>query len=134
MGFSSVLALLDNRSPDGRGAAADRRLGLGHMVNRVCQLLVVARPNLGHAILAVKAGTDGLIGLHELVKLSGEFLILNSDDTNVVVERIDLDLQVRVVVEESRVTVSGAFKLFSHVHDLVFLGANLRFKVFDAGR
>ena len=104
------------------------------MVDRVGKLLVVACSDLGHAVLAVEAGTDGFVGLYELVKLSGEFLVLNGDDANMVVERIDLNLQVRVVVEERRVAVSCAFELLAHVHDLVFLGANLRFKVFDAGR
>lgn len=127
MGFSSVFALLDNRSPDGRDAAAGGRLRFGYVVNRIGKLLVVARANLGHTILAVKAGTDSFIGLNELVKLSGEFLVLHSDDANMVVKRVDLDLQVRVVVEEGRVAVPGALEFLAHVHDLVFFGANLRF-------
>ena len=50
-----------------------------------------------------------------------------------IVERINLDLEVGVVVEEGRVAVSGTLELLAHVHDLVFFGANLGFEVLDAG-
>lgn len=51
-----------------------------------------------------------------------------------VVKRIDLDLQVRIVVKEGRVAVSCTLELLAHVHDLVFLCTNLRLEVLDACR
>ena len=48
-----------------------------------------------------------------------------------VVQRINFNLQVRVVVQQSRVRESGAFELLSHEHNLVFFRSDLHFQVFD---
>jgi len=48
-----------------------------------------------------------------------------------VVERVDLHLKVRVVVEECRVAVSSSLEFLSHVHYLVFFLPNFAFELFD---
>ena len=103
------------------------------MVHRVRQLHVIASTDLLYAGLAIEAHADGLVGLHELVELSRQLLILHGDDTDVVVERINLDLQVRIIIEKGRVRVASTLKLLSHVHDLVLLAADLGLEVLDAG-
>ena len=86
------------------------------------------------ASFAVEPHSDGLVGLHKLVELLGQLLVLHRDHTDVVVQRVDLHLQVRVVVKESGVAVSGTLEFFSHVHNLVFLGPDFGFEVLDARR
>jgi len=81
--------------------------------------------------LAVKSHSDSLVGLHKLIQLFGELLILHSDDSNMVVKRVDLNLEVTVIIKKGGIAVPGAFELLSHVHDLVFLSSNLGFKIFD---
>lgn len=49
-----------------------------------------------------------------------------------VVQRVNFNLQIGVVVQQGRIAVSGALQLFSHVHNLVLLGSDLRFKIFNA--
>ena len=93
--------------------------------------MVISGANLLHTSLAVKARSDGLVGLHELIELSRELLVLNGDNADVVVQRVDLDLEVRVVVEEGAVAVSGTLELLSHVHDLVLLGTDTGLEVLD---
>jgi len=48
-----------------------------------------------------------------------------------VVKRVNLNLEVAVIIKKGRITVSGTFELLSHVHDLVFLGSDLGLKIFD---
>lgn len=51
-----------------------------------------------------------------------------------VIQRIDFNLQVRIVIEKSTVAETGAFKFFSHEHDLVLFLSDLHLEVFDIGR
>jgi hypothetical protein len=48
-----------------------------------------------------------------------------------IVERVDLNLEVRIVIQESRVAVSGSLKFLSHIHDLILFGTNLSLKLLD---
>ena len=75
--------------------------------------------------------SDGFVGLHKLVQFFGQLLVLVSDHSDVVVQRIDFDLQVRVVVQQCRVGVPGALQLFPHVHNLVLLGSDLGLEFLD---
>lgn len=93
--------------------------------NGLSKLLIIASSDLLDSSFSVESHSDCLIGLNKLVQFLGEFLILNSDDSDVIVEGINLDLQIGVVVQQGRIAVSGTFKFFSHIHDLVFLRSNL---------
>lgn len=81
--------------------------------------------------LAVKSHSDSLVGLHKLIQLFGKLLILHCDHSNMVVKRVNLNLEVAVIIKKGRITVSGTFELLSHVHDLVFLCSDLGLKIFD---
>ena len=109
-----------------------RRLALVDHANGLSELLVVACSDLLDSGFSVESHSDCLVGLDKLVELLGELLILDGDDSDVVVQRVDFDLQVRVVVQESRIAVAGALELLSHVHDLVLLRSDLRLQVLYA--
>jgi len=51
----------------------------------------------------------------------------------VIIQRIDLHLEVRIVVKQSGIAVAGTLQLFAHIHDLVLLGSDLGLKVLDGG-
>ena len=74
---------------------------------RLSNLLVVSSPDLLNPGFAVKPLPDGLVGLNELVKLLREVLILNSDYSDMVVQGINFNLEVRIIVKKSRVAESG---------------------------
>lgn len=56
----------------------------------VGKLLVVSSSNFLDSSLSVKSHSDNFIGLYKLIKLFGELLILRSDDSDVVVKRVNL--------------------------------------------
>ena len=94
-------------------------------------LVVVAFANLGHTSLSVETLSYDFIGLDKLVDLSGELIVLVTDDSNVTIHGVDLDLEIGIVLDESRVWIACSFKLFAHVHELVFLLPDLGFKLLD---
>ena len=53
-----------------------------------------------YSVFAVEAHADGLIGFNELVELLSKVLVLQLEDSNVIVEGVDLSLQVRILVEQ----------------------------------
>lgn len=129
------LALFNNHT-SGRAstvASSYRRLGLYDTVHAACKLVIVTSSDLLDSGLSVKSHPDGLIGLDKLIELTGKLLVLNGNDSNVIVQRVNLYLKIRVVIQQCTVTVTGAFEFLSHVHYLVFLGADLCLEVFDGG-
>ena len=70
---------------------------------RLLQIVVVSLTNLLDAVLSVQSLPDDLVGLHELVDLLGQLVVLVTDNSDVVVHRFDLNLKVRVVFEEGLV-------------------------------
>lgn len=97
----------------------------------VGKLLVVSSSDFLDSGLAVKSHSDSLVGLYKLIQLFCKLLILHSDDSNVIVEWVNFNLKVAVIIKKGRIAVSGTFELLSHVHDLVLLGSDLGFKIFD---
>ena len=55
-----------------------------------------------------------------------------SDYPNMIIERVDFNLQIGVVIKEGRIAISGTFELFPHVHDLILLGSDFGRKFFYA--
>lgn len=79
---------------------SDRRLALMDHADRVGKLLVISGSDFLHSGFSVEAHSDSFVGLNELVKFFRQLLILHSDDTDVVVEGVDLNLKIGVVVKE----------------------------------
>ena len=107
------------------------RLALLNIGDGVGKLLVVSLSDLLNSSFAVKSHSNGLVGFNELVELLGEFFVLESDHTDMVVQGINFNLKVRVVIKESRVAVSGTLELFSHIHNLVLLSSDLALQLFN---
>jgi len=70
---------------------------------RLLQIVVVPLTNLLDAVLSVQSLPDDLVGLHKLVDLLSQLVVLVTDNSDVVVHRFDLNLKVRVVFEEGLV-------------------------------
>ena len=102
------------------------------VVNRISNLLFVSLSDLLNSRFAVQSLSDGLVGLHELVKFLGQLFVLDSDYPNVIVQRVDFNLEVRVIVKKCGIAISSSLELFSHVHDLILLGSDLGLEVLDA--
>ena len=88
------------------------------------QVVVILIAKLVDAIFPIEALADHLVSLHELVDFACEFIILVADDTDVVIHRVDLHLEVGVVLEEGVIGVAGTFKLLAHVEELILLLSN----------
>ena len=95
-------------------------------------MLIVSLSDLLDARLSIESLSNGLVGLHELVKFLGKLLILVCDHSYVVVQGVDFNLKVGIIVEQSGIAVAGSLQLLSHVHDLVLLGSYLCLEVLDA--
>ena len=102
-----------------------------YLMHRILKLLIISGSNFLYSGFTVKSLSNGFICLNELIKFFSELLILMSNDSNMIVERVDLNLKVRIVVQESRVAVSGSLKFLSHIHDLILFGTNLSLKLLD---
>ena len=50
-------------------------------------------------IFPIEALSDHFVGLHKLVNFASEFVILVADDADVVIHRVDLHLEVGVILE-----------------------------------
>lgn len=102
-------------------------------MHAVCELVIVTGPNFLYSSLSIKSRPDGFVGLDKLIKLTSKLLVLNGDNSDVVVQGVNFDLKVGVVIQQSTVAVTGAFKLLSHVHYLILLGTDLCLKILDGG-
>ena len=69
------------------------------MVHAVGKLVIVTSSDLLNSSFSIESHPDGLVCLHELIELTGKLLILDGDDSDVVVERVNLNLKIRVVVQ-----------------------------------
>ena len=93
--------------------------------------MIVTSSDFLNSSFSIKSHPDSLIGLHKLIELTGKLFVLDGNDSDVVVKRVNLNLEVRVVVQKSTVAVTGALKFFSHIHYLVLFSADLCFKILD---
>ena len=98
-----------------------------HVGHRLLQVVVIFLAELHHSILAIKSLSDHFVCLDKLINLSSQLIVLMTDDSDMIVHRIDLHLEIGVVLEECTVRVSGALKLLPHVEQLVFLLPDLHF-------
>ena len=64
------------------------------------ELMIVSGSDLLDSGFAIQSHSDSFVGLHKLIQLLGQLLVLHSDDSDVVVQGVDLDLKVGVVIEE----------------------------------
>ena len=102
-----------------------RRLATRNLVHRLLQVIVVLLTKLCHAVFAIQPLPDDFICLHELINFTSQLIVLVGNDADMVVHRVDLDLEVSIVLEERTVRVASALKLFAHVQQLVLLLADL---------
>ena len=83
----------------GRNTRSHWRLRLLNVSIRGGQLLVISCSDFVNSSLAVESLSDCFVGLHKLVEFLCQLVVLVGDHSDVVVQRIDLYLQVRVIVE-----------------------------------
>ena len=102
-------------------SVAGGRLASMNFSHRLLQVVVILMAKLVDAIFPIEALSDDLVCLHKLVDLPSEFIILVADDADMIIHRVDLNLEVGVVFEEGAVGVAGAFKLLAHVEELILL-------------
>lgn len=105
---------------------------MSHFCNWLLQLVVISIAKLFNTIFSIKPLSNDFIGLDELVNFSSKFIILVADNSYVIIHRFYLDLQIRVIFQKSRVGVASSFKLFAHIHQLVFFLTNLNLKLLDS--
>ena len=106
-------------------SVAGGRLAAVNFRHRLLQVIVILIAKLVDAIFPIEALTDDLVCLHELVDFASEFIILVADDADVVIHRVDLHLEVWIVLEEGAVGVAGTLKLLAHVKELILLLSDL---------
>lgn len=93
--------------------------------------MVVSCSNLLNPSFTIESLSNSFIGLYKLVKFLGKLLILMSDHSDMIVQGINFNLQIRVVVKQCRVAIPCSLKLLSHVHDLVLLRSDFTLQVLD---
>lgn len=71
------------------------------MVHAVSKLVIVTGSDLLDSSFSIKSHPDSLISLHKLIELTGKLLVLDGDDSDMIVERVNLYLKIRVVVQQS---------------------------------
>jgi hypothetical protein len=69
------------------------------VVHTVGKLVIVTSSDLLDSSFSIESHPDGLICLNELIELTGKLLVLDGDDSDVIVEGVDLNLKIRVVVQ-----------------------------------
>ena len=77
-----------------------RRLALLQIPVGSGQLLVVPRSDLVHASLAVKPLSDCFVRLHKLIQFLCQFIILTGDNSDVIIQAIDLNLEIGIIVKK----------------------------------
>ena len=100
-------------------------------MQRLVQLVVVLLTDLLNTVLSIQPLSNDLVSLHKLVNLLGKLIVLVADDANVIVHGVNLNLQVGVVLQQGLVRVARALQLLPHVHQLVFLLADLDLQLLD---
>ena len=89
------------------------------LLNRLRQVVIVLLAKVGDTMLAIQTLSDHLVRLHKLIDLASKLVVLVANDSDMVVHRVDFDLQVCVVLQERTVRVTSTFQLLSHVKKLV---------------
>ena len=77
------------------------RLAVAYLSHRFMKVVLISLSEFLNSVFTVKSLSDNFIGLHELVNLSSEFIVLMSDNTDVVVHGVNFNLQVCIVLKES---------------------------------
>ena len=98
-----------------------------HISHRLLQVVVIFLTKLHNSVFAIKALANHFICLYKLVDLPRQLVVLMADDADVIVHRVNFNLQVCIVLQEGAVRVSGSLQLLAHVQKLVFLLSNLNF-------
>lgn len=71
-----------------------------HDLGRIAQLMVIFLSQLDNTILTVKLFSDFFVGTHELVNLSRKLVVLVAHDPDMIVHTVDLNLQIRVTLNQ----------------------------------
>jgi hypothetical protein len=82
------------------GSLSDWRSAFVDLVQGVGKLLIISLSNLLYSCFAIESLSNGFICLHKLVKFFRQLIILVSNDSDVVVEGVDFNLEVGVVVQK----------------------------------
>ena len=104
---------------------------MGDLRHRLLQLVIVPIAELFDAILSVQPLPDDFVGLDKLVNLPGQFIILVAHNPDMVIHGLNLDLQIRIVLQQGRVGVACSLQLLSHVHELVLFLTNFHLQLLD---
>ena len=80
-------------------SVAGGRLAAVNFRHRLLQVVVILMAKLVDTIFPIEALSDHFVGLHKLVNFASEFVILVADDADVVIHRVDLHLEVGVILE-----------------------------------
>ena len=73
---------------------------MGDLRHRLLQLVIVPIAKLFDAILSVQPLPDDFVGLDKLVNLPGQFIILVAHNPDMVIHGLNLDLQIRIVLQQ----------------------------------
>lgn len=98
-----------------------------HHLRRVSQLVIILLPQLHHSVLSIQLLSNFLICTHKLVNLSRKLIVLVWDDPDVVIHRVNLNLQVSIALNQWCIRVLASFKFALQVHNLVLLASNFDF-------
>lgn len=93
--------------------------------NRLVQIVIVLFPQLLHSALPVQSLSDHFVCLYELVDFSSELVVLVANHSDVVVHRINFNLQISIVFEQGTVRVTSSLEFLAHIQKLVFLLTDL---------
>lgn len=135
--------LSDRRSADGHSLSSCpvwHSLGSGSSLNRCAapgddsgslgwsggalDLDIVLRDNFSYSLFSIKSHSYLLVSLHEGVKFSGKFLVCMRDFGDMLVQRIDLNLQRGGGVHVVAVALLGCLEFLFQVRNMVFFLSN----------
>ena len=92
-----------------------------HLLDRLLQVVIILLTKLHDTVLSIEALADDFVCLHELIDFACKFVVLVADDSDMVVHRVDLDLEVGIVLKKGAIRVTSTFQLLAHIQKLVFL-------------
>ena len=84
----------------GRNSLSHGRLRLLNVSIGGGQLLVIPCSDFMNSSLAVKPLSNCFVGLHELVKFLCQLVILVCDHSDMIVQGVNLNLKIRIVVQQ----------------------------------
>jgi hypothetical protein len=86
---------------------------------RLAQLLIILLSNLVHSGFSIQLLPNCLIGMHKLVDFSSQLIVLMGNYANVVVHRVNLNLQIGITLQKHTVVILRLFELSAHIHQVV---------------